>query len=454
MYFWVDLLCAPASLDAEAMQQLMAAVGCALVVVTPWRRPVLLTRAWALLDLYTAVVADARVEFALPRAQLEALRATDADTLQEALAELAQLDVDMAEVRTAACTWPCAPADANAVLRGVMPPWLRQLLVAYAAELTAAEPTEDVGCTLDRVATLLREIGDTQEAMAASRQAEQILDTAGVAAGSLVRAQLFEHRASILVAMADWAEAVRTLNAAEAMFVQAHGTQVHVDVCRVVKNLARAYKRMGDNDQAVHHYMRSLELVVEAYPEDHPNVGQSFMILGETAMQQGQLDRALVYLTKARRVLLARHGSGDHADVARTLAALADVYHQYRDLPQALDLYTKAQTSYIHAYATDQHPNVARVDVALGHIYIDQGRLEAAAEHLRKALGIFEVKLGPDHATTNSCKSALASLAGAQSAAAAAPPPASRRPSFARVVLPVALALAAFAIVLSRVPRR
>ncbi|EQC42352.1 hypothetical protein SDRG_00090 [Saprolegnia diclina VS20] len=66
---------APFAFWATRFQRSMPAIGHLVLVVTEWRRPVILKRAWCLLELYTAVSTHASIHVALPSHQVAAVRA-------------------------------------------------------------------------------------------------------------------------------------------------------------------------------------------------------------------------------------------------------------------------------------------------------------------------------------------------------------------------------------------
>lgn len=168
----------------------------------------------------------------------------------------------------------------------------------------------------------------------------------------------------------------------------------HPDVVGSHNNLASALWRMGELDQAEHHYTRALEIAERAHGKDHPLVATLLQNLGGLLGEQGELERARPALERGLQIRRRALGP-QHPDVGTMLNNLASVLWEQGHTELALGMLGEGLAIAERALGPDHIKLVpplhnlaellARRDPAL------------ARRHALRALQIHEQIMGPDH---------------------------------------------------------
>src|SRR5262249_21061491 len=209
-----------------------------------------------------------------------------------------------------------------------------------------------------------------------------------------------EKRADLAMAMGavlddegKFAEARRRYLEALALRERALGPE-HFSVGVTLNGLGNLANKETKWDEAIGYYERAIAITEKTYGPSHPRVGLMLRNLAQTNLHVGKLDRAQELLERDLAIEEQAFGE-DNVKVATTLNNLSRVVDARGDFPKARELAERALAIYLRAGTVDQ--GLSTIYSQLGRIDGEQGRLEDALAHDRRALEIREKLLGPKH---------------------------------------------------------
>lgn len=176
--------------------------------------------------------------------------------------------------------------------------------------------------------------------------------------------------------------------------------------------LAEAYEQLGLFAEAEPLARRALSQKLELYGLAHPDVGESYNVLGWILRQRGELDEAESSLREAVRVGRAAFPAGD-ARLARALNDLGVVLEANGDYAAAAEMYHES-LDMRRRILGDGHVGVAVTTSNLAVVLYRQGEVDAAAELAADAVESFRRAVGPDHQRTLYALGNLAALRAVQ----------------------------------------
>ena len=161
---------------------------------------------------------------------------------------------------------------------------------------------------------------------------------------------------------------------------------------------AKLYEVQGQLDPATRHYADALELAVEIYGANHPDVASIYMGQGSVALSRGDVEQAADQFAEAVEITQNVHGSKSPL-VSGPLTNLAIAERElgrYVEARQHLDQAIEIDSTHFGP----THLNVAFGLDALSGLLQVQGEFSQALEPGRRALEIFERELGAEHLNT------------------------------------------------------
>ncbi len=268
---------------------------------------------------------------------------------------------------------------------------------------------EDVANATERVAQIVREIGNRDESLRHLQKAKTIREqlfsrNSNSAVAQLALAKTNLQLARLLLDLGRWDDAQQPLTAAIAFGRKAHKT--HVDVDAVELHLARAFAQQaafyfyhGKYDQSIETNQRALEicdallergseLMIENLPAKlHQNIGNSFRLIGNFDPALEAYRNAATYFQLA---IDSNHDVNEYrANLAQVLQAMAAIERKrdnHRAAFDALDASKRELETIVlgdpdvHRYQSD----LAATYTELGRLLLDSN-LDAAEELLNKA---------------------------------------------------------------------
>ncbi|XP_044174523.1 uncharacterized protein LOC114977301 [Acropora millepora] len=198
----------------------------------------------------------------------------------------------------------------------------------------------------------------------------------------------------VLFDMGTFEEGKRHFERALDLELQLFGSE-HPDVALSYNNLATVLSHQGDLKQAKEYHERALSIRQETLGPQHPDVAGSYNNLAAVLSDQGDLKQAKEYLERALAIRQQILGP-QHPNVASSYNNIATVLSDQGDLKQAKEYYERALAIREQTLGP-QHPDVACSYNDLATVLIDQGDLKQAKEYLERALAIRQQTLGPEH---------------------------------------------------------
>jgi tetratricopeptide (TPR) repeat protein len=159
-----------------------------------------------------------------------------------------------------------------------------------------------------------------------------------------------------------------------------------------LNNLALLRRGMHDEEAAEALFREALEILREAYGNEHPRVAACLESLGGVYLSRGEFARAEPMYREALAVR-QRVFSGDHPDVATGLNNLGYLLFTKGDLDAAEPYYREALEMRRRLFG-DDHPSIARALNNLGLLFQRRGDSSTAEPLYREALELKRRALG------------------------------------------------------------
>ncbi|MBW8049361.1 MAG: tetratricopeptide repeat protein [Cytophagales bacterium] len=161
-------------------------------------------------------------------------------------------------------------------------------------------------------------------------------------------------------------------------------SSLHLDLASSYNNLGNILADIGEINEAVKNYQRSIKIHTKFLGEKHPSVGYPNFNLGMLYKENGNYEKALHYHKKSLTIDLYNFGS-EHFYVAWDRIYIADVYVKmnkfddgYELLKNALPILLKNIGSY--------HPLVARRHLILASLFFKKNDIGNALYYYQKAI--------------------------------------------------------------------
>ena len=153
----------------------------------------------------------------------------------------------------------------------------------------------------------------------------------------------------------------------------------------------------GKYDEALEYSRKSLEIMKQSLPADHPTLATSYNNIGMAYEKMGEYSQALQYLQKSLEIM-KKSLSADHPDLAASYNNIGLIYDSMNDYSQALQYHQKSLEIMKKSLPAD-HPTLATCYNNIGVIYEKMGEYSQALQYSRKSLEIRKQSLPADHPT-------------------------------------------------------
>ncbi|MBL1178316.1 MAG: tetratricopeptide repeat protein [Pantanalinema sp. GBBB05] len=176
--------------------------------------------------------------------------------------------------------------------------------------------------------------------------------------------------------------------------LDAYGNE-HPDIATSYNNLAALYYSQGHYSEAEPLYRQALELRQRLFGEEHPDVATSYNNLAVLYRSQGRYGEAEPLYRQALELRQRLFGE-EHPDVAISYNNLAALYHSQGRYGEAEPLYRQALELRQRLFG-EEHPDVAISYNNLALLYALQGRHNEAEPLYRQALELQQRLFGEKH---------------------------------------------------------
>lgn len=472
-YFWMDVFVisqnAKATLSPEWHRPFMKAVkhiGCVLLVMSPWRDPVVVTRAWCLWEIVCALYQEnVRLEVKLPRVQQQLLRAAmldKPDALLQAIAlnvrvqnAAATRDSDLSMIMHAVAATIGVDALNDKVTKQLRDVYMQVLRGIVAASSSTHEGTHMLG----QMGTILLGLKMSDDAIAIHEK-ELALCLSGVGPTHPTTVNAYEHLAHAYMQKCVYDKAAQYYQSAVSVLSVAENT-ITSRLMYVYHQLGVACSNMGNHRGAITAFEGELRIRIAINARFNSNSGSRsggssggscgssdgivacYTHLGRAFDAVGEYVTAMECMDTALTHHLNVHGP-DHAftaaaydnsattclhmgkvteaiqyfekslaiklaligptssEVIGTYNSIAAAYFTKGDLVKSLKHFNTALQLSLDTYGPN-NADAATAYNGIGVIYFKKGQLDEAIEYCDKGLAIRVAVLGELHPDTGVC---------------------------------------------------
>jgi len=118
-------------------------------------------------------------------------------------------------------------------------------------------------------------------------------------------------------------------------------TKLFKNVAVVLHNIATIYLEIGDDDEALRHYLETLRVEQASLGHNHKDVTATMMHIGHIYQQRGELDQALKYFGDCLEIQKSV-SNPDPGDIAQTLNHIGNIHLQRGDADKLLVSFSEA----------------------------------------------------------------------------------------------------------------
>jgi len=171
-----------------------------------------------------------------------------------------------------------------------------------------------------------------------------------------------------------------------------------VAIAGTLDNIAELYHKIGDYQNALSIYKKTLLLREEILGLEHRDTAKSFHNIGSVYYGMGDYNKALEYFNKTLEIREKVLGL-EHSDTAHSYNEIGGVYYYTCDYNKALEYFNKALEIRKKVLGLE-HPDMTESYHNIGSVYGETGDYNKALEYLNKALEIRKKVLGLEHPNT------------------------------------------------------
>eukprot|EP00808_Paulinella_micropora_P011235 g76372.t1 len=368
----------------EAFRENVRTIGRTVLILSPWRNPVPLTRSWCLWEIFCTRLTKASFEICLSPTEVTDFEHALVKDFKSILDSLSRIDVkkeeafkkeDQEKILALVEGMEGGAHELNKAVLAEMRAWVVQA-GRDALKAREGKTDEDTLLLMNHVGILIKELGDLKEAEEFFRGALEVSE--------------------------------KTL-----------GTE-HPDTLTSVNNLGALLNQQGKLAEAEPLYRRALQGREKTLGPEHSDTLSSVNNLGVLLYQQGKLAEAEPLYRRALQGKEKTLGA-EHPSTLTSVNNLGVLLYQQGKLAEAEPLYRRALQGREKTLGAE-HPHTLTSVNNLGLLLYQQGKLAEAEPLYRRALQGQEKTLGPEHPETLSSVSNLGLLLKQQGKLAEAEP--------------------------------
>ncbi|CAF4222907.1 unnamed protein product, partial [Rotaria sordida] len=169
----------------------------------------------------------------------------------------------------------------------------------------------------------------------------------------------------------------------------------HPDLATSYNNIGSVYNKMGEYSKALSSHEKSLAINKIAHPPNHPNLATSYNNIGSVYNKMGEYSKALSSYERSveiKKIALPPN----HPDSAASYNNIGLVYDNMGEYTKALSSYERALEIWKIALPPN-HPHLAASYINFGSVYDNMGEYSKALSYFEKAQDIWKKSLPSNH---------------------------------------------------------
>ncbi|CAF1180167.1 unnamed protein product [Rotaria sordida] len=169
----------------------------------------------------------------------------------------------------------------------------------------------------------------------------------------------------------------------------------HPSLASSYGNIGNVYNNMGEYSKALSSHERALEIQKIALPPNHPDLAGSYINIGAVYNNMGEYSKALSSYERSleiRKIALPPN----HPDMAGSYQGIALVYDNMGEHSKALSSFERSLEIQKIALPPD-HPNFAQSYNNIGLVYYNMGEYSKALSSFERSFEIQKIVLPPNH---------------------------------------------------------
>ena len=378
-----------------------------LAMMSPWQKPIYLTRIWCIFELFTAHSnAACSITIIMPpkeradlQQQLLAKGAQEAlNSLFETLATTkvqdatASIEEDRVSILKLINDINGSYTALNHRVNDLLRDWAVETVKSLAPQVGDIH-SKNAAEIFSHIGSVLYQQGDYKGALVEFNKALAIKE-AVLGKDHPETASTYGSIGSVLLEKGDYEGALMENRKALAIEEVVLGKD-HPNTAITYNNIGSALSNQGKYDSALVEYRKAADTAERIWGMDHPNTATFYNNIGSVLSDQGKYDGALVEYRKAADTAERIWGI-DHPTTATFYNNIGKVLYEQKDYSGALVEFRRSLTIAEAALEVD-HPTNAITLNNIGNILYQQGDCEDALVEYRKALAIKEAVLGKNH---------------------------------------------------------
>jgi tetratricopeptide (TPR) repeat protein len=373
-------------------QDAVREIGCTVLVLSPWERPIPLTRSWCIWEVFSTLVTGANLEVVMSDTArfLDVLQ----NDFKRIMKELCQLDAEHAEAgqkrdeKQIKATILQNGGFAEVNSRCQM--GIQGALVAIARNAV----TEDSFKLMNGLGQLLAGQAKYEEALTWYDKALAGFEENGKEVST---ATTYHNMASIYDEQGEYIKALAFYDKSLAILLKTLGSE-HPTIATTHNNIAMVYVNQGEYTKALAFYDKTLAMELKTLGPDHPTTATTYNNMAAVYNYQGEYNKALAFYDKSLAILLKTLGP-DHPSTATAYGNMAPVYNNQGEYTKALAFYDKSLAIRLKTLGPE-HPATATTYHNMAGVYDKRGEYIKALAFYDKSLVIYLKTIGHDHPTT------------------------------------------------------
>eukprot|EP00047_Mylnosiga_fluctuans_P010598 m.17122 g.17122 ORF g.17122 m.17122 type:complete len:737 (-) comp3210_c0_seq1:123-2333(-) len=286
----------------DTFRQSIATIGTVLLVMTPWDKPIPVTRAWCLFEMYSTMVTEAQMHVMIPGSQLVPFAEAVAADSDSVIGALATIDASRAK--------SFKPSDREMIFKVIE------------AEIGFDKLNQSVKAKLR----------------------EWYIDSL------LEIVEIFEKTEPNNSGLfSSFGLAIKRFNLKKSIELQTKALQLRLaqlgendtQTAASYSNLGTALREAGDQARSREYAKKSVQIFLAIHGERHDSTATAYMNLGTSCLSTSEYANAVEYLSKAVSIYEALYGTNDHRIVS-AWQNLALAYNYQGKYPESLRTYQKA----------------------------------------------------------------------------------------------------------------
>jgi len=381
-------------------------IGNVIAMMSPWNKPIYLTRVWCIFELYTASVnKDCQVSIVMPPSDKENMVESikNIDVLYEVLASTKVQDAKASESSDRERILALIEEGAgiyslNNQVNNLLRQWVKDAVIeavqSYEADAGDVSSDANFANLCLEVGFIIQENGESCDAIILHRKALKI------------RQHVFgKNHPSTAICHNNLGIALENIGDYDLALVELRrGLDIlklgadNSDTATSYYGIGFVLEKKGEYDQALENYDKSLNLRKEVLHENHPDTAKCYNSMGTVFRGIGKNDQALVMYEKA--LAIRKEGlSNDHPDTATSHNHIGKLLGEIGKFSEALVVLRRGLTIREKVLGSD-HRDTATSHHNIGVVLSRKGNLSEALVELRIGLNIRLNVLGYDRRAT------------------------------------------------------